>query len=34
MKISTPRPKEQTLDIIRQIEYTYQPNVKKAYGLN
>jgi hypothetical protein len=34
MKISTPRPKAQTLDIIRQIAYTYQPNVKKAYGLN
>ena len=29
MKISTPRPKAQTLDIIRQIAYTYQPNVKR-----
>lgn len=34
MKISTPRPKARTLDIIRQIAYTYQPNVNKAYSLN
>ena len=34
MKISTPKPKERTLDIIRQIAYTYRPNVKKTYCLN
>ena len=33
MKISTPRPKARTLDIIRQIAYTYQPNVNKALRL-
>ena len=44
MKIFTPddnmfsektyKPRKQTLDLIRLVAYTYQPNVKKAYGLN
>ncbi len=34
MKISTPKPKERTLDIIRQIAYTYRPNINKVYSLN
>ena len=34
MKISTPKPKERTLDLIRQVAYTYRPNIKTAYSLN
>jgi hypothetical protein len=34
MKISTPKPKERTLDLIRQVAYTYRTNIKKAYSLN
>ena len=37
MKISTPeefKPRAMTLDIIRQVAYTYRPNTKKAYNLN
>lgn len=37
MKISTPedfKPRALTLDIIRQVAYTYRSNTKKAYSLN
>lgn len=34
MKISTPKPKERTLDIIRQLAYTYRPNLNKTCCLN
>ncbi len=37
MKISTPeefKPRALTLDIIRQVAYTYRPNKKTAYSLN
>ena len=34
MKISTPRPKARTLDIIRQIAYTYQPNAADSLHLS
>ena len=34
MKISIPKPKERTLDLIRQVAYTYRTNIKKAYSLN
>ena len=34
MKISTPKPKERTLDIIRQLAYTYRQNLNKTYCLN
>ena len=34
MKISTPKPKERTLDIIRQIAYTYRQNINQAICLN
>ena len=37
MKISTPeefKPRAITLDMIRQVAYTYRPNTNKAYSLN
>ncbi len=37
MKDSTPekfKPRAQTLDIIRQVAYTYRTNIKQAVSLN